>query len=36
MTWSYLAESVEVPLSMFSGACAEKDISFVGVSNVLN
>ena len=34
--WEHFAESVEVPLSMFSGACAEKDISFVGVSNVLN
>ena len=34
--WEHFAESVEVPLSMFSGACAEKDISFVGVSNFIN
>jgi len=28
--WEHFSESVEVPLSLFSGECAEKDISFVG------
>ena len=28
--WETLAESVEIPLELFSGVCAEQDINFAG------
>ena len=28
--WSVVPDTIEIPLMLFSGACAEQDISFVG------
>ena len=28
--WKSFSESVQLPLTLFTGACAEKDFSFVG------